>query len=45
MKKDKMPPIIKEAHCPLRAFIRFYNKERLHQALKYEVPESVYRII
>jgi putative transposase len=36
---------VKEAHCSLRAFIRFYNKERLHQALKYKVPESVYRII
>ena len=33
---------VKEAHCSLKAFIQFYNQERLHQALGYKVPVSVY---
>jgi putative transposase len=33
----------KEAHYSLKAFIKFYNQERLHQALEYKVPLSVYR--
>ena len=34
---------VKEAHCSLKAFIKFYNQERLHQALEYKAPVSVYR--
>lgn len=36
---------VKEAHCSLKAFIKFYNQERLHQALEYKVPISVYRSV
>lgn len=36
---------VKEAHRSLKAFIKFYNQERLHQALKYKVPMSVYRSV
>ena len=34
---------VKEAQESLKAFIKFYNQERLHQALGYRVPLSVYR--
>ncbi len=34
---------IREAHRSWKAFINFYNKERLHQALGYKTPASVYR--
>ena len=36
---------VKEAHSSLKAFIKFYNQERLHQALEYKVPMSVYRSV
>lgn len=36
---------VKEAHCSLKAFINFYNQERLHQALAYKAPLSVYRSV
>lgn len=32
-----------DAEMGLRAYMHFYNEERLHQALKYETPGSVYR--
>lgn len=32
----------KEAICGLRDYLRFYNEERLHQALKYMTPHQVY---
>ena len=34
---------MKEAQSSLKAFINFYNKERLHLALGYKAPASVYR--
>jgi putative transposase len=34
---------MREAQSSLKAFINFYNKERLHQALGYKAPASVYR--
>jgi putative transposase len=35
---------MREAQSSLKAFINFYNKERLHQSLGYKAPASVYRI-
>lgn len=34
---------VKEAYRSLKAYINFYNQERLHQALEYQVPVSAYR--
>ncbi len=34
---------VREAQQSLKAFIWFYNRERLHSALGYKVPLSVYR--
>ena len=34
---------MKDAQRSIKAFISFYNKERLHQALGYKAPVSVYR--
>ena len=34
---------MREAQSSLKTFINFYNKERLHQALGYKAPASVYR--
>ena len=31
-----------EAYQSLKAFIKFYNQERLHQALGYKVPKAIY---
>ncbi|MCD6405347.1 MAG: integrase core domain-containing protein [Planctomycetes bacterium] len=31
-----------EARRGLRAYLRFYNNERLHQALDYRTPTQVY---
>ena len=36
---------VKEAHSSLKAFMKFYNQERLHQSLEYKVPMSVYRCV
>jgi putative transposase len=33
---------VKEASSSLKAYIKFYNEERLHQSLEYKVPLSVY---
>ena len=33
---------IEEARQGLRAYFRFYNQERLHQALRYHTPAEVY---
>lgn len=33
---------VKEASLNLGAYFRFYNQERLHQALKYQTPYQVY---
>lgn len=35
---------MKEAYSSLKVYLRFYNKERLHQALQYKVPESMYPV-
>ena len=34
---------INEAYQSLKAFIKFYNQERLHQSLEYKVPMTIYR--
>lgn len=34
---------VKEANSSLKAYIKFYNEDRLHQSLEYKVPLSVYR--
>lgn len=34
---------VKEAIEGLRSYFEFYNRERLHQSLDYQTPESVYR--
>ena len=36
---------MKSAYSSLKAYLKFYNKERLHQALKYKTPESMYRAV
>lgn len=33
---------VREAECNLRDYFRFYNQERLHQALDYRTPATVY---
>ena len=33
---------VKEAWLNLEKYFHFYNKERLHQALKYKTPEEIY---
>lgn len=34
-----------EAYQSLKAFIKFYNQERLHQALGYKVPMAIYHAV
>jgi putative transposase len=34
---------VAEARSRLSAYLRFYNEERLHQALAYQTPSAVYR--
>jgi len=34
---------VAEAKRRLNAYLRFYNEERLHQALDYQTPGDVYR--
>ena len=33
---------MKEAYSSMKEFFKFYNKERLHQALDYKSPEYIY---
>jgi len=35
---------MKDAQSSLKAYLKFYNKERLHQALKYKTPEFIYNM-
>ena len=35
---------MKEAQSSLKAYLTFYNKERLHQSLGYKTPESIYHL-
>jgi len=35
---------MKEAQRSLKDYLNFYNKERLHQSLKYKTPESIYHM-
>jgi putative transposase len=34
---------MKSARCSLKAYFKFYNQERLHQALQYKTPEFIYK--
>jgi putative transposase len=34
---------VQEAINGLRSYFEFYNRERLHQSLNYQTPETVYR--
>jgi putative transposase len=34
---------VREAINGLRSYFEFYNRERIHQSLEYQTPESVYR--
>jgi len=33
---------MRDAQESLKQYFKFYNKERLHQALQYKTPESIY---
>ena len=33
---------MRDAQGSLKQYFKFYNKERLHQALQYKTPESIY---
>ncbi len=35
---------MKDAQSSLKDYLNFYNKERLHQSLKYKTPESIYHM-
>jgi putative transposase len=35
---------MKDAQSSLKDYLKFYNKERLHQSLKYKTPESIYHM-
>ena len=35
---------MKDAQRSLKDYLNFYNKERLHQSLKYKTPESIYHM-
>ncbi len=35
---------MKDAQGSLKAYLKFYNKERLHQALNYKTPEFMYQM-
>ena len=35
---------MKDAQSSLKAYFNFYNKERLHQSLKYKTPEAIYHV-
>jgi len=40
--KDYRTMKMKEAYSSMKEFFKFYNKERLHQALDYKSPEYIY---
>jgi putative transposase len=35
---------MKDAQSSLKTYLKFYNKERLHQSLKYKTPEFIYHM-
>jgi putative transposase len=35
---------VPQAIAGLGRYFKFYNRERLHQALDYKTPEAVYRL-
>jgi len=40
--KDYRSMSMKEVYNSLKAYFKFYNEERLHQALEYKVPSCIY---